>query len=152
MRCSSSTSQSTTTSTPTTRSVPRPVGCGIDPREYAYDVQLQREGRQLIYTPLFNFVDGNLDAVREMITIPVSMFGLSDGGAHCGAICDASMTTSYMTLWARDRGRRDCEFLSSPSCTIDSSPADTFGWLDRGLVAARTTRRPQHHRLLDARL
>ena len=76
---------------------------GIDPREYAYDVQLQRGGRQLIYTPLFNFAYGNLDDIHEMITSPVAMFGLSDAGAHCGQICDGSMTTSFITLWGRDR-------------------------------------------------
>ena len=69
------------TCTPATRSGATARRLGIDPREYAYDIQLQREGHQLIYTPLFNFVDGSLDAVREMITSPVAMFGLSDGGA-----------------------------------------------------------------------
>ncbi len=108
---------------------------GIDPREYAYDVQLQRDGRQLIYTPLFNFVDGNLDAVREMITSPVAMFGLSDGGAHCGAICDASMTTSYITLWARDRVDASRIPLESVVRQLTRRPAEHFGWLDRGLVA-----------------
>jgi len=107
---------------------------GIDPREYAYDVQLQREGRQLIYTPLFNFVDGNLDAVREMITSPVAMFGLSDGGAHCGAICDASMTTSYMTLWARDRTDGTNIPLESVVHQMTQRPAEHFGWFDRGIV------------------
>jgi N-acyl-D-amino-acid deacylase len=108
---------------------------GVDPREYAYDVQLQREGRQLIYTPLFNFVHGNLNAVREMITSPVAMFGLSDGGAHCGAICDASMTTSYMTLWARDRPDETSIPLESVVHQLSRRPAEHFGWVDRGLVA-----------------
>ncbi len=108
---------------------------GVDPREYAYDVQLQRDGHQLIYTPLFNFVDGNLDAVHEMITNPVSMFGLSDGGAHCGAICDASMTTSYMTLWARDRNDQMSIPLEHVVRQLTRRPATHFGWLDRGLVA-----------------
>ncbi|HEY5266540.1 MAG TPA: amidohydrolase family protein [Acidimicrobiales bacterium] len=108
---------------------------GLDPREYAYDVQLQREGRQLIYTPLFNFVHGNLDAVREMITSPVAMFGLSDGGAHCGAICDASMTTSYMTLWARDRADETKIPLEEVIHQLTRRPAAHFGWLDRGVVA-----------------
>ncbi len=108
---------------------------GVDPREYAYDVQLRREGRQLIYTPLFNFVRGNLEAVREMITSPVAMFGLSDGGAHCGAICDASMTTSFMTLWARDRTDSTNIPLESVVHQLTRRPAEHFGWLDRGQVA-----------------
>ncbi|MGC2176040.1 MAG: amidohydrolase family protein [Acidimicrobiales bacterium] len=108
---------------------------GIDPREYAYDLQLQRDGRQLIYTPLFNFVDGDLNAVREMITSPVAMFGLSDGGAHCGAICDASMTTSFMTLWSRDRDDETRIPLESVVHQLTRRPAEHFGWLDRGLVA-----------------
>jgi N-acyl-D-aspartate/D-glutamate deacylase len=108
---------------------------GVDPREFAYDVQLQQDGRQLIYTPLFNFVDGNLDAVREMITSPVAMFGLSDGGAHCGAICDASMTTSYMTLWARERTDESNITLETVVHQLTRRPASHFGWFDRGLIA-----------------
>ncbi|MCU1364358.1 MAG: N-acyl-D-aspartate/D-glutamate deacylase [Acidimicrobiaceae bacterium] len=108
---------------------------GVDPREYAYDMQLQREGRQLIYTPLFNFVHGNLEAVRDMITSPVAMFGLSDGGAHCGSICDASMTTSSMTMWARDRTDETKISLESIVHQLTRRPAEHFGWLDRGLVA-----------------
>jgi len=108
---------------------------GVDPREYAYDVQLQQEGRQLIYTPLFNFVHGNLDAVREMITSPVALFGLSDGGAHCGAICDASMTTTYLTLWARDRSGDEQLPIEWVVHQLTRRPASHFGWLDRGVVA-----------------
>ena len=108
---------------------------GLDPREYAYDVQLQRNGKQLIYAPLFNFVGGNLDVVHEMISSPVTMFGLSDAGAHCGQICDGSMTTSYMTLWARDRQGTDGMPLESVVHQISQRPAAHFGWLDRGVVA-----------------
>jgi N-acyl-D-aspartate/D-glutamate deacylase len=110
-------------------------GMNLDPREYAYDVQLQRDGRQLIYTPLFNFVEGNLNAIHEMITSPVAMFGLSDAGAHCGQICDGSMTTSFLTLWARDRSGSDGMPIESVVHQITRRPAAHFGWLDRGLVA-----------------
>jgi N-acyl-D-amino-acid deacylase len=108
---------------------------GLDPREYAYDVQLQRDGRQLIYTPLFNFAHGNLDDIREMITSPVAMFGLSDAGAHCGQICDGSMTTSFMTLWARDRKGKDGLPIESVVHQMTRRPAAHFGWLDRGQIA-----------------
>jgi N-acyl-D-amino-acid deacylase len=108
---------------------------GIDPREYAYDMQLQRDGRQLIYNPIFNFAHGNLDAVREMITSPVSMFGLSDAGAHCGQICDGSMTTTYLSMWARDRRDRDGLPIESVVRQITRRPAEHLGWLDRGVLA-----------------
>jgi N-acyl-D-amino-acid deacylase len=108
---------------------------GLDPREYAYDVQLQRGGRQLIYTPLFNFAHGNLDDIHEMITSPVAMFGLSDAGAHCGQICDGSMTTSFLTLWGRDRQGREGMPIESVVHQITRRPAAHFGWMDRGVVA-----------------
>jgi N-acyl-D-aspartate/D-glutamate deacylase len=108
---------------------------GVDPAEYAYDVQLQRDGAQLIYTPMFNFVHGNLDTVHEMITSPVAMFGLSDAGAHCGQICDGSMTTSYLSLWARDRIGEDGMPIEGVVHQISQRPAAHFGWLDRGVVA-----------------
>ena len=108
---------------------------GVDPLEYAYDVQLQRDGHQLIYVPLFNFAHGNLDAVREMISSPVALFGLSDAGAHCGQICDGSMTTSFMTLWARDRTGPERLPIEWVVQQITRRPASHFGWLDRGLLA-----------------
>jgi N-acyl-D-aspartate/D-glutamate deacylase len=63
------------------------------------------------------------------------MFGLSDAGAHCGQICDGSMTTSFMTMWARDREGDDHIPLESVVHQITRRPAEHFGWLDRGLVA-----------------
>ena len=40
-----------------------------------------------------------------MMLHPQAVFGLSDGGAHCGLICDASMPTFLLTHWVRDRQR-----------------------------------------------
>jgi N-acyl-D-aspartate/D-glutamate deacylase len=108
---------------------------GVDPREYAYDIQLQRDGNQLIYTPLFNFAHGNLDDVHTMITDPAALFGLSDAGAHCGQICDGSMTTSYLSLWGRDRDDADRIPVEQVVHQITRRPASHLGWDDRGLVA-----------------
>jgi N-acyl-D-aspartate/D-glutamate deacylase len=108
---------------------------GVDPAEYAYDVQLRRDGAQLIYTPLFNFVHHNLAAVQEMISSPIAMFGLSDAGAHCGQICDGSMTTTYLSLWGRDRHGDEGMPVGSVVHQITQRPATHFGWLDRGVVA-----------------
>ena len=108
---------------------------GADPRQLAYDVQLQRGGRQLIYTPLFNFAHRDLGAIREMITSPVAMFGLSDAGAHCGQICDGSMTTTYLSMWARDLEGEEGLPVERVVHQLTRRPAAHFGWLDRGIVA-----------------
>jgi N-acyl-D-aspartate/D-glutamate deacylase len=108
---------------------------GIDPRQLAYDLQLRRGGRQLIYTPLFNFAGGNLDVVHEMVTSPVALFGLSDAGAHCGQICDGSMPTSFLSLWARDRSGEGGMSVEAVVHQLTRRPAAHFGWLDRGLIA-----------------
>ncbi|MCA9541011.1 MAG: amidohydrolase family protein, partial [Myxococcales bacterium] len=55
--------------------------------EVLYDTLLERDGRQLLYFPIFNYTDFNLDNVREMLTHPLALPGLSDGGAHVGTIC-----------------------------------------------------------------
>ena len=55
--------------------------------------------------PFFNYSEGNHDAIHEMITHPGRCARLSDGGAHCSMICDASYPTFLLTHWARDRHR-----------------------------------------------
>jgi N-acyl-D-aspartate/D-glutamate deacylase len=108
---------------------------GIDPAELVYDSLLAHNGRQLIYVPIFNFAGRTLDAVHAMITSPTALFGLSDAGAHCGMICDASMTTSYLSMWGRDR---DDDRIPLPTVVhqITQRPARHVGWLDRGVLAA----------------
>src|ERR1700744_1967564 len=85
---------------------------GKQPEALAYDAMLTDEGRGMLYVPFLNYADGNLDATREMLSDPCSVPGLSDGGAHCGIICDASFPTYLLTHWTRDRSRG--EKLSIP--------------------------------------
>ena len=63
------------------------------------------------------------------------MPGLSDGGAHCGIICDASFPTYLLTHWTRDRKRG--EKLSIPFVVASQSrkTALSVGLSDRGLLA-----------------
>lgn len=68
-----------------------------------YDALLADEGRALIYFPLYNYAGGNLDDVYTMLSHPLALPGLGDGGAHVGTICDASFPTFLMSHWARDR-------------------------------------------------
>ncbi|MGB5416787.1 MAG: amidohydrolase family protein [Polyangiales bacterium] len=99
-----------------------------------YDAMLEQDGKALLYFPVYNYAGMNLDAVHEMLTHPLALPGLSDGGAHVGTICDASFTTFLMTHWARDRdhGRIPLERI------IQMQAHDTarfLGLRDRGRLA-----------------
>ena len=100
-----------------------------------YDLLLERDGHQLLYLPLFNFAHGNFDDIGEMIAAPNTLFGLSDAGAHCGAICDASMTTSSLTVWARDRTGRRLPAIEQIVYGHTLRNARHVGWGDRGVLA-----------------
>ncbi|MGC2776470.1 MAG: amidohydrolase family protein [Bradyrhizobium sp.] len=108
---------------------------GCRPEELAYDAMLSDQGRGMLYVPFLNYSDGNLDATYEMLRNPQSVPGLSDGGAHCGIICDASFPTYLLTHWTRDRSRGDK--LSVPFVVAAQSrkSALSVGLDDRGLIA-----------------
>ena len=78
---------------------------GVPVLSLVYDAMLEQDGEALLYFPVYNYTGMNLDAVHEMLTHPLALPGLSDGGAHVGTICDASFTTFLMTHWARDRSK-----------------------------------------------
>src|SRR5258708_31952483 len=63
----------------------------------AYDALASGDGSTMLLLPLFNYADANHDALYEQMQDPTAILGLADGGAHCGAICDASMPTSRLT-------------------------------------------------------
>jgi N-acyl-D-aspartate/D-glutamate deacylase len=107
---------------------------GTSPLEVAYDAMLQDEGRALLYVPILNYADGDLDAVREMLTHPRAAVGLADGGAHCGVICDASMPTFMLTHWTRDRSRGDLLPLEWVVKKQTQDTARLYGLGDRGTL------------------
>ena len=113
----------------------RARAAGADPAAMVYDALLERDGHQLLYLPLFNFAHGSFDDIFEMISAPFALFGLSDAGAHCGAICDASMTTSSLVVWARDRKRGARLPVEQVVHQQTQRTARHVGWLDRGVVA-----------------
>ncbi|MGJ4888563.1 N-acyl-D-amino-acid deacylase family protein [Bradyrhizobium sp. HKCCYLRH3099] len=108
---------------------------GCRPEELAYDAMLTDGGRGMLYVPFLNYSDGNLDATYEMLRDPRSVPGLSDGGAHCGIICDANFPTYLLTHWTRDRKRG--EKLSIPFVVAAQArkTALSVGLEDRGLIA-----------------
>jgi N-acyl-D-aspartate/D-glutamate deacylase len=108
---------------------------GRDPFDLLYDLMLDQQGKQFFFAPVYNYSDYDYDVVRKMLTHPRGVFGLDDAGAHCGAICDASMTTFMLTHWARDRKRGEglpVEFLVKK---ITNDTATLYGLRDRGRLA-----------------
>ncbi|MFT4657789.1 MAG: N-acyl-D-aspartate/D-glutamate deacylase [Candidatus Aldehydirespiratoraceae bacterium] len=107
---------------------------GVTPEELALDVILSNDGRGMLYFPFLNYVDGNLDGVREMLVHPHTVPGLGDGGAHVGTICDGSFPTTLLQYWGRDRerGTIDLPFLVQRHC---QGTAQTVGLNDRGVLA-----------------
>jgi N-acyl-D-aspartate/D-glutamate deacylase len=108
---------------------------GRGAEEVALDWLLEREGKALLFAPLTSYVDYDLEAVRELMTHPRTVLGLSDGGAHCGLICDASMPTTLLTHWVRDRSRGERLGLEEAVRLQTSSTAELYGFADRGVVA-----------------
>ncbi|KAF0097737.1 MAG: hypothetical protein FD144_4810 [Rhodospirillaceae bacterium] len=104
---------------------------GVTPQEYCYDYLTGAENR-MVYFPVTNYVHGDLEVVRELIEDPHTILGLSDGGAHCGVICDASLNTSMLQHWVRDRTRGPRLGLEFVVKRMTSSTADFYGFKDRG--------------------
>lgn len=103
--------------------------------DVAYDALLDDGGRALIYHPLFNYLPGDLSYVREMMDHPHTVMGLSDGGAHCGTICDASFPTTIIQHWGRDRSRGPKFPLEDLVKKQTSETAALVGLHDRGVLA-----------------
>src|SRR5262245_3390526 len=70
-----------------------------------------------------------------MILHPRTVLGLGDGGAHCGIICDASMTTFMLTHWVRDRRRGPRIPLETAVRCLTRDTAALYGMDDRGVLA-----------------
>ena len=108
---------------------------GTTPEALAYDALMALDGAGLIYFPLLNYSDYSLDPSFEMMQAPNTHFGGSDGGAHCGVICDVSLPTHNLAYWCRDRPRGSqlpVEFIVHKQTM---GTASLHGLADRGRLA-----------------
>ncbi len=107
---------------------------GRDPSDYLYDLLLENDGRELLLRPLLGYSNFTQDPIREMVLHPATALGLGDGGAHVGAICDASIETYMLTHWVRDRSRGERLPVELVVRKMTSDTASLYGLEDRGVV------------------
>jgi N-acyl-D-aspartate/D-glutamate deacylase len=78
---------------------------GRKPAEVVYDMLMENDGRGYVFLPLLNYANQNYDHIHTMFQSENTVLSLSDGGAHCGVITDASFPTYLLSHWVRDRSR-----------------------------------------------
>lgn len=105
---------------------------GVSPLEMIYNVLLEKDGKEFIYFPIYNYTDLSFDNVLTMMRHPQSLIGLSDGGAHVGTVCDANFPSYLLSYWTRDRERGERIVLSRAVQMLSADIADYIGLKDRG--------------------
>jgi len=107
---------------------------GVTAAELAYDAMLEHGGQGNLICPSVNFAGASLEAASEMLRHPDTVYGLGDGGAHLGFLCDASLPTYMLQHWARDRTRGPRIALESVVRGLTSDLAAAVGLHDRGTI------------------
>ena len=113
----------------------RAASTGENVLSLLYDYMLEQNGAAMCALMGGANVHESQEVLRTMLMHPETVTGLSDAGAHVTLICDATMPTTQLTFWARDRhlGERiPLEFLVAKQT---SRNADLYGLNDRGRLA-----------------
>ncbi|MEM9311243.1 MAG: D-aminoacylase, partial [Pseudomonadota bacterium] len=113
----------------------RARAAGVDPQEYAYNMLCADEATGFIYLPILNYADGNLDFLHPLQHADDTVNSLSDGGAHCGTICDAASPTFMLEHWVKNRSRGERITLENAIKRQCRDTALLYGLDDRGLIA-----------------
>jgi N-acyl-D-aspartate/D-glutamate deacylase len=108
---------------------------GVPPMQLILDQLVSLDGNGMLYAPFFNYSYGDLSMTYEATQHPFTRLGLSDAGAHCGAICDGGVPTFMLTHWTRDRTRGPRLSLERIVHGQTSQTAALYGLGDRGVVA-----------------
>jgi len=113
----------------------RAAATGRDALDVMYDFLLEDGGTSMGALMGASDVNDIQEVIRQMLLHDATVTGLSDAGAHVTLICDASMPTTQLSFWARDRRRGEripLEFLVAKQT---AGNARLYGFDDRGLLA-----------------
>jgi len=113
----------------------RMAATGREPLDVLYDFLLEGEGTAMGALMGSNDIAERQEVLREMLVHPDTVTGLSDAGAHVTLICDATMPTTQLTYWVRDRQRGERLPLEFIVAKQTANNARLYGFHDRGLLA-----------------
>ncbi len=101
---------------------------GVHPVDFVIDRLIASDGHELFNTWFFN---RNVSGLEQVLAMDHVYPGLADTGAHAGQICDADMSTHYLSYWQRDR-----QLATLPEAVrrLTSMPAGVLGLVDRGAL------------------
>ena len=100
--------------------------------EVVYDLLLENGGHSFAILLGSNYLAGNHDVIRTMLTDPHTVTGLSDAGAHVNLIFDAVAPTYQLTHWVRDRVRGERLPVEHVVHKQTLNNAELYGLRDRG--------------------
>jgi N-acyl-D-amino-acid deacylase len=112
----------------------RAADAGQSNEEFMYDFLIGNEGRDFAIVLGANYHERNFDVIREMLTHPDTVTGLSDAGAHVNMIFDGVAPTYQLIHWSRDRSRGEQIPLEYIVAKQTKRNADLYGMNDRGSI------------------
>ena len=104
---------------------------GKDILDHLYDFLIADGGTRFASLSTAD-IPPRMDVLREMLTDPNTVTGLSDAGAHVTLICDGTMPTTQLTYWARDRRMGEQLPLEFVVAKQSARNAALYGLTDRG--------------------
>jgi len=106
---------------------------GIDVLDAMYDFLISDGGRRFASLSTAD-LHARMEVLREMQLHPDTVTGLSDAGAHVTLICDATMPTTQLSFWTRDRHRGEQLPLEHVVHRQTLRNAALYGFADRGAI------------------
>ena len=103
---------------------------GKDPVDAFLDLAIADRLELLFDLQAFNFEP---EGVKNLVSDPRFLIGLSDGGAHVDMLCDAGYATYLLGRWVREH---QVLTLEEGVRRLTSVPADLFGIPKRGRIAS----------------